>query len=109
MILSREIRKIETATLELKLYDDGLLRGRRKDRQPLTEEDKAEAWRLADTPPPAITVADILSAFPGSKVVVKPGPPCRACGQPVSLEQDELDGKFYQNLWMHRCRRKVRQ
>jgi hypothetical protein len=52
-------------------------------------------------------VKTALKVFEGVKVVVKPGPSCRACGQPVPLERDELDGKWYQNLWMHHCGRKA--
>jgi hypothetical protein len=100
------MKEIETELLEIKVYDDGALKARRKDRKPLTDEDRAEARRVADSQP-GITVADILAAFPGAVVVdSRPGPPCRACGQPVPLEQDEFDGKFYQSLWMHRCKRK---
>jgi hypothetical protein len=63
MMLFREMRKIETATLEIKVYDDDLVRARRKDRKPLTDEDRAKARRLADSHPPEITVADVCSPF----------------------------------------------
>jgi hypothetical protein len=97
---------LETELLDVKVFDDGHIKARRKDRKPLTDEDRAEARRVADTPPSAITADDVLGAFPGSKVVGRPGPPCRACGQPVPLERDEFDGRGFQNLWMHKCGRK---
>ena len=37
------MREIETLLLEIKVLDDGALRARRKDRKPLTDEDRAEA------------------------------------------------------------------
>ena len=57
----------ETLLLEIKVLDDGLIRARRKDRKPLTDADRAEARRLADSLP-GITLEDVLRVFPGSKV-----------------------------------------
>ena len=64
------MKEVETLFLEIKVLDDGALRARRKDRKPLTNEDRAEARRLADSLP-GITVADVLRVFPGAKVVGK--------------------------------------
>jgi hypothetical protein len=58
----------ETLLLEIKVYDDGALRARRKDRKPLTDEDRAEARQVADSLP-GITVDDVLRVFPGAKVL----------------------------------------
>ena len=62
------MKEIETLFLEVKVYDDGLIRARRKDRKPLTAEDRAEARRVADSYP-GITVADVLRVWPGARVV----------------------------------------
>ena len=64
------MKEIETLLLEIKVYDDGALRARRKDRKPLTYEDRAEARRIADSAP-GITVDDVLRIFPGARVVSK--------------------------------------
>jgi hypothetical protein len=64
------MREIETLLLEIRVLDDGALRARRKDRKPLTDEDRAEARQLADSSP-GITVNDALRVFPGAKVVSK--------------------------------------
>ena len=58
----------ETLLLEIKILDDGALLARRKDRKPLTEEDRAEARKVADSLP-GITVDDVLRIFPGARVV----------------------------------------
>jgi hypothetical protein len=44
-----------------------------------------------------------LRIFEGVKVVVKPGPPCRVCSRSIPLLRDGRDGRWYQNLWLHRC------
>jgi hypothetical protein len=62
------MKEVETSLLEIKVLDDGALRARRKDRKPLTDEDRAEARRVADSLP-GITVEDVLRVFPGAKVV----------------------------------------
>jgi hypothetical protein len=64
------MREIDTLFLEIKVFDDGALRARRKDRKPLTDEDRAEARQVADSLP-GITVDDVLRVFPGSRVVSK--------------------------------------
>jgi hypothetical protein len=61
------MKQAETLLLEIKVYDDGLIRARRKDRKPLTDEDRAEARQVADSLP-GITVEDVLRIFPGSRV-----------------------------------------
>jgi hypothetical protein len=58
----------ETLLLEIRVLDDGLIRARRKDRKPLTDDDRTEAIRVADSLP-GITVDDVLRVFPGAKVV----------------------------------------
>jgi hypothetical protein len=58
----------ETLLLEIRVLDDGLIRARRKDRKPLTDDDRTEAIRVADSLP-RITVDDVLRVFPGAKVV----------------------------------------
>jgi hypothetical protein len=60
----------ETLLLEIRVLDDGAVRARRKDRKPLTNADREEACRLADSLP-GITVNDVLRVFPGAKVVSK--------------------------------------
>ena len=57
----------ETLLLEIRVLDDGALRARRKDRMPLTDEDRKEARRVADSLP-GITVEDVLRIFRGAKV-----------------------------------------
>jgi hypothetical protein len=64
------MKQAETLFLEIKVLDDGALRARRKDRKPLTDEDRAEARQVADGLP-GITVEDVLRVFPGSRVVSK--------------------------------------
>jgi hypothetical protein len=64
------VREVETLFLEIEIYDDGAVRARRKDRKPLTEEDEAEARKVADSLP-GIAVDDVLRVFPGARVVSK--------------------------------------
>jgi len=59
------MREIETLFLEIRILDDGLVRARRKDRQPLTDKDRDEARKAADSLP-GITVDDVFRIFPGS-------------------------------------------
>jgi len=66
------MREVETLLLEIKILDDGAIRARRKDGKRLTEEDKAEARRVADSLP-GITIDDVLRVFPGARVVGKGG------------------------------------
>lgn len=61
------MKEVETLFLEIKVLDDGAIRARRKDRKPLTAEDRAEARQLADSLP-GITVDDVLRIFPGARV-----------------------------------------
>jgi hypothetical protein len=64
------MKQAETLLLEIKVYDDGALRARRKDRKPLTDEDRAEARQVADSLPGiGITVDDAIRIFPGARVV----------------------------------------
>jgi hypothetical protein len=58
----------ETLLLEIRVYDDGLIRARRKDRKPLTNADREEARQVADSLP-GITVEDVLRVWPGATVV----------------------------------------
>jgi hypothetical protein len=60
----------ETLFLEIKVYDDGLIRARRKDRKPLTAADREEARQVADSLP-GITVEDVMRVWPGAKVISK--------------------------------------
>jgi hypothetical protein len=62
------MKQAETLLLEIRVLDDGLIQARRKDRQPMTAEDHAEALRVVDSLP-GITVEDVLRVFPGAKVV----------------------------------------
>jgi hypothetical protein len=62
------MREIETLLLEIKVLDDGALRARRKDRKPLTAEDRAEARQVADSLP-GITADDVMRVWPGAKIV----------------------------------------
>jgi hypothetical protein len=64
------MREVETLFLEIKVLDDGAIRARRKDRKPLTAEDRAEARQVVDSLP-GITVDDVLRIFPGARVVSK--------------------------------------
>jgi len=64
------MREIDTLLLEIKICDDGALLARRKDRKPLTGEDRAEARKVADSLP-GITVDDVLRVFPGARVLSK--------------------------------------
>jgi hypothetical protein len=60
----------ETLLLEIKVYDDGLIRARRKDRKPLTDADRAEARQVADSLP-GITVDDVMRVWPGARMISK--------------------------------------
>jgi hypothetical protein len=62
------MRRFETPELEIRVLDDGLTQARRKDRQPLTDQDLVEARRLADSLP-GITVADVMRVWPEAKVI----------------------------------------
>jgi hypothetical protein len=64
------MKQAETLLLEIKVLDDGAVRARRKDGKPLTDEDRAEARKVADSLP-GITVDDVLRVFPGARVVSK--------------------------------------
>ena len=64
------MKQAETLLLEIKILDDGAIMACRKDGKPLTNEDRAEARRLADSQP-GITVHDVLRMFPGAKVISK--------------------------------------
>jgi hypothetical protein len=64
------MKQAETLLLEIKILDDGAVRARRKDGKPLTDEDRAEARKVADSLP-GITVDDVLRVFPGARVVSK--------------------------------------
>ena len=64
------MREVETLFLEIRVLDDGAIRARRKDRKRLTEADKAEARKVADSLP-GITIDDLLRIFPGARVVSK--------------------------------------
>ena len=105
------MKQVESLFLEVKVLDDGLIRARRKDRKPLTDDDRTEARRLADSEPVIITVNDMLKVFPGATVAgvddLEGGPsfrrglkggPCRACGQRLPL-----DDEGFINLWGHQC------
>ena len=64
------MREAETLFLEIKVYDDGAIRARRKDRKPLTDADRADARRAADSSP-GIIVDDVLRVFPSARVLSK--------------------------------------
>jgi hypothetical protein len=64
------MKQTETLLLEIKVLDDGQIMARRKDRKPLTDDDRAEARHLADSLP-GISVDDVLRIFPGARVVSK--------------------------------------
>jgi len=61
----------ETLLLKIRILDDGELMAKRKDGKPLTDEDREEARRIADSLP-GITVEDVLRVFPGARVISKP-------------------------------------
>ena len=62
------MKEVETLLLEVKVLDDGAIRARRKDRNPLTDTDREEARRVADSLP-GVTADDVLRIFPGAKVL----------------------------------------
>jgi len=64
------MKQAETLLLEIEVLDDGAIRASRKDRKPLTDDDRAEARRVADGLP-GITVDDVLRVFPGASVFSK--------------------------------------
>jgi hypothetical protein len=64
------MREVETLFLEIKIYDDGAIRARRKDRTPLTDDDRAEARKVADSQA-RVTVDDVLRVFRGATVISK--------------------------------------
>lgn len=61
------MRYAQDLLFEVKIFDDGAILGRRKDRKPMTAADVKAAQQLADTQP-GITAADVLRVFPGAKV-----------------------------------------
>jgi hypothetical protein len=64
------MKHAETLLLEVEVLDDGAIRARRKDRKPLTAEDRAEARQVADSLP-GITVEDVMRVWPGTRVISK--------------------------------------
>jgi hypothetical protein len=64
------MKETETLLLEIKILDDGAIMACRKDGKPLTDDDRAEARRAADSQP-GITVEDVLRVFPGARVISK--------------------------------------
>jgi hypothetical protein len=64
------MKQVETLFLEIKVYDDGAIRARRKDGRRLNEEDKAEARRVANSLP-GVTLDDVLRLFPAARLVGK--------------------------------------
>src|SRR5262245_49990691 len=62
------MKHAETLFLEIKVLDDGAIRARRKDRNPLTDTDREEVRRVADSLPGA-TADDALRILPGAKVL----------------------------------------
>jgi hypothetical protein len=57
------MKQVETLLLDIRVLDDGALRACRKNRKPLTDEDRAEARQIADRLP-GITVDDVLRVWP---------------------------------------------
>ena len=64
------MKQAQTLLLEIEVLDDGAIRARRKDGKRLTDEDRAEARRVADSLP-GITVDDVIRVFPGARVMSK--------------------------------------
>jgi hypothetical protein len=62
----------ETILLQVRILDDGAFQARRKDGKALTEADRAEARRLADSLP-GVTADDVMRIFPGAKLVSAAG------------------------------------
>ncbi len=62
------MRCVEDLMLQVRVLDDGAIQARRTDGKPLTDQDRKEAQRLADSSP-GITAADVLRIIPGVKVV----------------------------------------
>jgi hypothetical protein len=62
------MKEAETSLLKVRVLDDGEIMARRKDRKPLTDKDRAEARRVADSLP-GIRVEDVTRVWPGAKVV----------------------------------------
>ena len=54
--------------LEVRKLPDGRAQARRRDGQPLTDQDRKAARTLADSMP-GITVNDVLRVFPGARVL----------------------------------------
>jgi len=54
--------------IEIKKTPEGKLLARRLDSRPLTDDDRKQAWRLADGLP-GITVNDVLRVFGGGRVL----------------------------------------
>ena len=61
------MKTCESLLLVVLKSDEGLVKVRRKDARPITRADIDEAVRLVDSSP-GITVADVLSVWPGAKV-----------------------------------------
>jgi hypothetical protein len=62
------MKRVETLFLEVKVLDDGAIVARRKDRRPLTVQDREEVRKLADSLP-GFTVNDALRVFRGARVI----------------------------------------
>jgi len=66
------MKQTDTLLLEIRVLGDGQIMARRKDRKPLTDEDREEARRVADSLP-GITIDDVLRVFPGAKMIKQTG------------------------------------
>ena len=65
---------VETETIQVRVLDDGFLLARRHDRGQLTEADRDEAKRIADSQP-GITAATVMRVFGGGWIRNRIGEP----------------------------------
>jgi len=79
----------ETLSLQIKILDDGFIKARRKDGRRLSEADKSEVRKWADSLPGTIA-EDILKIFPGARIL-REARPCKYCS---AMTKRDLPEKY---------------
>ena len=89
----------ETLSLQIKILDDGFIKARRKDGRRLSEADKSEVRKWADSLPGTIA-EDILKIFPGARILTE-ARPCKHCSAMTKRDLPERyrRGKIIERIW----------